>query len=624
MYFQALFRGKISGQRQKGLKVNPLYSDIQTGVKHRQPVSDVNDNMNSVHFVTYETFPVTKHQKSNEKSSPVIVENGNPAQNGTLHNRGSESKTRYQNGSLQKLVKQDEIMDENRNRLKQTKSDPTEKRHMNGNVSGFVRQNKNVPVLLGPANGNLYIVDENVTCSQSETKTGMQPEKLASGQRDLGPLKREEQSDLDIGSYQSGTKMNGDENIDNQSMRATDADEVKVVIENINSENCEAVTSCIPESSGHKETDQGKEEFLGYDNDAFESEGQVAIEDFEETDSTNGSSRYLKRNPLVHQECIDESFEHNVETDMVHKTGTVHAGKGKRHTGREILTEALVHVNENGEQGLGSSKLKRNKAVNSDEDSVCHSEEKIKDDWPDLDSLVRQDTDEGEQTNENIENNSYHSNRSVHFLDETHRHARSVSDVILPGFTESGDPNSSQKTQEKDKTSLYSKNAKKHPPKTVTYSTNGSTRTLKSILTNGCSVSQCSNPESCSHKHSDSESEIHELKSVKFSEDTVFNENKSNKYKQEKVGRINLREIYHGKIVSDSAMAKMNPLYIEDETKPDGEGQNGSMTDDEKMAYQIALKKAMKMSKRKVLAFAFLFYCHDIVMHRSFCILFIA
>ncbi|KAL5004753.1 hypothetical protein ScPMuIL_018209 [Solemya velum] len=81
-----------------------------------------------------------------------------------------------------------------------------------------------------------------------------------------------------------------------------------------------------------------------------------------------------------------------------------------------------------------------------------------------------------------------------------------------------------------------------------------------------------------------------ELKSVTFSEDTVFNENKSKRYKKEK---INLRDIYRGKIDSDSAYAKVNPMFVDDEvvsigdmkeihSKPDN--QWCQLTDDEKVA----------------------------------------
>lgn len=61
-----------------------------------------------------------------------------------------------------------------------------------------------------------------------------------------------------------------------------------------------------------------------------------------------------------------------------------------------------------------------------------------------------------------------------------------------------------------------------------------------------------------------------EQKSVKFSDDTVFNDHKPNKYKQE---RVNLKDIYKGKISSKEAVAKLNPMFVDD---------NHSLTDDEK------------------------------------------
>ena len=67
-----------------------------------------------------------------------------------------------------------------------------------------------------------------------------------------------------------------------------------------------------------------------------------------------------------------------------------------------------------------------------------------------------------------------------------------------------------------------------------------STRTLKSILSITCSesMSQAESP-TLTHKDRHSDSEIQELKSVKFSDDTVFNENKPKKYKTQKMEKIN-------------------------------------------------------------------------------------
>ena len=63
-----------------------------------------------------------------------------------------------------------------------------------------------------------------------------------------------------------------------------------------------------------------------------------------------------------------------------------------------------------------------------------------------------------------------------------------------------------------------------------------------------------------------------EHKSVKFSDDTVFNDLKPNKYKQE---RVSLKDIYKGKISSKEAVAKMNPVFVDED--------NHGLTDDEKV-----------------------------------------
>lgn len=55
-----------------------------------------------------------------------------------------------------------------------------------------------------------------------------------------------------------------------------------------------------------------------------------------------------------------------------------------------------------------------------------------------------------------------------------------------------------------------------------------------------------------------------EQKSVKFSDDTVFNEHKPNKYKQE---RVTLKDLYKGKISSKEAVAKLNPMFVDEENQ---------------------------------------------------------
>ena len=112
---------------------------------------------------------------------------------------------------------------------------------------------------------------------------------------------------------------------------------------------------------------------------------------------------------------------------------------------------------------------------------------------------------------------------------------------------------------------------------------------LKSILANASPDVRTKVPNH-SQKGTNSDTEIHEAKCVKFSQDTVFNENKPKKYKNERIDRFNLRHIYQGRISSDSAVAKLNPLFSDEVEDYDRD----SLTDDEKVAYRLSLRKMME------------------------------
>ncbi|XP_052098153.1 myb-like protein X isoform X2 [Mytilus californianus] len=70
-----------------------------------------------------------------------------------------------------------------------------------------------------------------------------------------------------------------------------------------------------------------------------------------------------------------------------------------------------------------------------------------------------------------------------------------------------------------------------------------------------------------------------EQKSVKFSDDTVFNDTKPNKYKQE---RLTLKDIYKGKISSKDAVAKLNPVFHDEDNQAiqDRNTEDGDQYDD--------------------------------------------
>ncbi|ESO92521.1 hypothetical protein LOTGIDRAFT_162423 [Lottia gigantea] len=67
-----------------------------------------------------------------------------------------------------------------------------------------------------------------------------------------------------------------------------------------------------------------------------------------------------------------------------------------------------------------------------------------------------------------------------------------------------------------------------------------------------------------------------ESKMVTFAEDTIFNEDKPKRYQKEK---INLKDLYGGRIFSSSVIAKINPLFTDDDG---GIDDDFCMTDDQK------------------------------------------
>lgn len=531
--------------------------------------------MNSIHVYTYETFPKHKHLKEN--SGPVIYTNGNPAQNGHLPN--GHPVNSIQDDSL--FGTGDIITDVNKNRLTATKSEPISSKHESEVVYASVVKQRNTPVLLGPAT------------EANDTNLNKEPSEAIKINRNLQKSNRVEMTLLDKENIHPVTNETSqsdimEKNSDNDSKKIDqhykflDDSDINIVIEEKTAEN---VYDTVNEQLAQNTETSGKCELLGYQNKAFEC-SDVTV------DSREGVKQQVKRNPLQHQDSVDLDTRPNTEINVINEIIARIPDKEKKLSATEIKTEAMVHVNENGD--VGSSALKHSQSFGKN--AECQSIEQADDDWPSIDSLVRNEDVPHPVTVET------HHERSVHFSVETYRHARSVSDIVQTDGSGSA-IEIMHDTKVSEKSTTYSKKTKKqNSSKTVSHSSNGSTRTLKSILTNSCSASQCSHSESYSHRHSDSESEIHELKSVKFAKDTVFNENKTNKYKQEKVNRINLREIYHGKIFSESAMAKMNPLYTDDDGNVEGDGKQGSMTDDEKLAYQISLKKALKMSRTKVRA----------------------
>jgi hypothetical protein len=200
-------------------------------------------------------------------------------------------------------------------------------------------------------------------------------------------------------------------------------------------------------------------------------------------------------------------------------------------------------------------------------------------DWPDIDDLVVPketelwDTDKFES--ENVSESLPHEKENGSLTQEK------INGVVSNGNTDSNGlhvngkiPNGNHLILEEETESKKSKKSKKNSKKKVRERKNSlpdhilnslSMKPKKPILIPTCSDSTSSSNSDANRLNSS----ITEQKSVKFSKDTVFNENKSNKYRKEKV-----QDRYR-----QNGLANSNPVFVDDN------GFEISLTDDEKVLH---------------------------------------
>ena len=341
----------------------------------------------------------------------------------------------------------------------------------------------------------------------------------------------------------------------------------------------------------------GNYALLGYNNEGYEDEIEIHVD---KENSVQDNSVKNQRSSLSVCHSIDSSPSRSSvsSSDSPSKHG-------------KFLTEVSVHTVRQSEDSELSARLESYDPVTNTEPDVCNSERTAGSDWPD--SKETGISQEENSPNSKVEHvNDIGKHRDV--VDSSSEVATKAKDkvnsnsltnlhdviVTFEGEQETvkdkdSEIHSCKGNSSKLKSKTYTKNSalnsKSSKPKTEhTDLKDGSQSpgTLKSIL--HASIDNEKVKSNSTHTRTKSDSEIQEAKSVKFSEDTVFNESKTKKYKNEKIDRLNLRHIYHGRVSSDSAMAKLNPLFKDDLEEYDQD----SLTDDEKVAYRLSVRNMME------------------------------
>lgn len=590
--FQAVYGGRISGKKEKDLKVNPLYSDRNSVSQY----SDINRNMSPVHVVSYESFPGTRTKPQSSENG--IIQNGDVLQHTEANRTEYTSNKSEHNTVVGSLNNDSDIIDPSHNAEEDTKGEK-----LNDEKS-------NVPKLVYLKYKDSNSSEEYSAVNRDDGSDNVYIEsKKLNSQYSKGFHK-----DYSLLSYNNKSFVLDEKDV------VIIAKQVKETNPNTNQyHEIQSLSSHIRTNSVELE-DQAESV-------SAEAKNSVNPNSLEEDELDLNDSNSTKTAPLEkpNSEGLPESLYHEIsnvcDTQKLghHNVESIHnlsgnlqgesfdIGDSPLKCHKEIVTEVLVHnsaVLESPRMILYSSYSEGQSnpfSFDAKNIKVEIPEQAHSSDWPDIDELVRP------VQVEKLETSVSGIAQSDESRTETKGHIRSVSDIVIQEKeTNEGTENKDDRYSASDMNGSYVYKKKQSKVKSgskagVVSEAGSSTRTLKSILSNSSSYHSCSSE--IDQKRQNSYSEIQELKTVKFSEDTVFNENKSNKYKKEKFGQINLRDLYRGKIMSEAAVAKMNPLYCPDEGTLEGseqEADENSEIDNDKLTYQLTLKNAMRLSKGKV------------------------
>ena len=574
-----MYGGKISGRKEKGLKVNPIYQD---SFNSHQPSGysrrDHNGNTNGVYLEMYETFPPRKDRNANLASPKDITMVGLdktvPALNGNL-------------------------------------SDPEHKSQDIDQTSSKVLQ----PTLLGPgddlqlnlSNTSRNNQTQNVTENQRSTSlkpddfghTGSHTEEILSDLRNMKLPK----DDYALLGYHNGAYVHDDEVIkdaedvkdaDNINVSETvkDADNINVSetvkdADNINVSETEKDADNINDS----ETGQQESVAVCHSIDSSPSKSSIS------SDSSPKKKGKFVTQVSVHVIEYSENPAKSVklESPDIETSKDSEITQSKSDVGNADPYDDILVVTQ--EENSSKPKVEIVKETETRKDVSCIDDRGLTDNEEDkLDTRNPEEVVidiDSETKSSHVEVSEIHPSKEdkvIHIKSEVK--SLSVQGSEIQSSKKDSSDSQSKSTNHTKKSALFSNKVKKKDKNNGSHDLpdgEPSETTLKSILANASPDVRTKVPNH-SHTGTDSDMEIHEAKSVKFSQDTVFNENKPKKYKNERIDRMNLRNIYRGRISSDSAVAKLNPLFSDDLEAYDQD----SLTDDEKVAYRLSLQKMME------------------------------
>lgn len=590
---EAVYGGRISGKREKDIKVNPIYTDINGVTQH----ADINGNMSPVHVVTYESFPCfqskamppengkIQNESALQQTDVHLIEN---SQDNSGFKEDVENKTRNSGTTDVNHDTQEDAQNTRINQEKRNVSKSVHLKYMDSKLCGEYSELESDDTDDHKHTNHINHINDDHT--QSENSYKQQP--------------RGFHKDYNMLSYHNKSFVLDENDAVIKSKRSAEINPATVQCKEIQKgsehgsvlepENKDESVLVVEETSENLNTIQHNAQGYNFSHSAENMQQQNPSNDLPE-------STYHEILSVCNMQK-SESFTNTGDFSQNIHSEFTDPGDSPQTFHKDIVADVLVH-NSSGED---SPKIH----LHSDHtncDNMCYrfvSENnqegqlrKNLNDWPEIESLVRSVQ---EETFMEIAQND-------ESWTETKGHIRSVSDIVIQEKETGENDESKGDKSTADGTLLQKKKQMKMKSNSKTSVVNevgSSTRTLKSILSNNSSHPSCS--VESDHKRKNSDSEIHELKTVKFSEDTVFNENKSNKYKKEKFGQINLRELYRGKIMSDAAVAKMNPLFQPDEGVIEGgerEGDGNSITANDKLTYQLTLKNALRLSKGQPASF---------------------
>ncbi|XP_060560182.1 uncharacterized protein LOC132720157 [Ruditapes philippinarum] len=451
---QAVYGGRFSGRKEKDLKINPVYSDVN----NVNQFSDINGNMSPVHVVTYETFPRSRKDKI-------------PSENGKI-----------QNGDAIQTLRINLTENDNNNLLHKEKHD---------NSKGFIDKDRNNENHVGETknqklckgNGNLNHLNE-LSCKSSNKASSELVNGHDNQQTDTkihvtadtdsihSTTDQEVQTkayfkDYGLLGYSNGsfvldethiiieTKPTEVENPKKQSINeihtncsdVINHEETKCVhLENskVNCENSNCVKKEQPTVAHSQQNSQTE---------------TIIISDLPESTYQEISDLCDLNTPISEGLCSPRDLSVNTSEDLPNPC------ESPQICPTEIVTEVLVH-----NSAVNETPIMHYREKYSENDNMCHSfdTDKIQSevlsqtgdsDWPDIDVLARK-PDDGilyQSTDEIAQNDG----NKV----DSPGHVRSISDVILQdkdrnksSVNNQGDPCSGQNS---DGSSLYKKNEKK-------------------------------------------------------------------------------------------------------------------------------------------------------------------